>query len=213
MRRLILLRPEPGLAASARRAEAMGLEVVRHPLFTVEPIPATLPDEAFDSLVLTSAHAVRCAAPLLQQVKRLPTYAVGAATAAAATNAALNVVSIGTGGIDGLRLPPGRLLHLCGETHKTIAGDVLSLPVYRTVPTLGPLPALGDAVIAVHSPEAGTRLNALAQIHRANASIAAISPAAAAACGVGWASVDAAVEPSDQSLLALAAALCQSCAP
>jgi uroporphyrinogen-III synthase len=40
--------------------------------------------------------------------------------------------------------------------------------------------------------------------------IAAISPTAAAACGEGWLAVQSAPNPDDQSLLALAAGLCQS---
>ena len=213
MRRLILLRPEPGLSASARRAEAIGLAVVRHPLFEVEPLPAELPDGPFDALVLTSANAVRYAGPLLRAVKNLPTYTVGTATAAAATNAALRVVAVGTGGVEGLQLPPGRLLHLCGESHKSLPGDVVAVPVYRTLPIGDPLPPLDGAVIAVHSPEAGSRLDALAGLDRSTAAIAAISPVAADACGQGWASVESASAPDDQSLLALAAALCQSGAP
>ncbi len=38
MRKLLLLRPEPGLSASAERARALGLEVIACPLFRVEPV-------------------------------------------------------------------------------------------------------------------------------------------------------------------------------
>jgi uroporphyrinogen-III synthase len=43
--------------------------------------------------------------------------------------------------------------------------------------------------------------------------IAAISPAAAEAAGVGWGVVEAAGEPSDDALLALAARLCNKPVP
>jgi uroporphyrinogen-III synthase len=48
---------------------------------------------------------------------------------------------------------------------------------------------------------------------RATFRIAAISPAAAAACDTGWEAVAAAPEPSDAALLSLAAKLCQSPRP
>src|SRR5262245_7688966 len=60
MRKLLLLRPEPGLSASAERARSMGLEVVRCPLFHVEPVEWEAPDPAaFGALLLTSANAMR----------------------------------------------------------------------------------------------------------------------------------------------------------
>jgi uroporphyrinogen-III synthase len=45
---------------------------------------------------------------------------------------------------------------------------------------------------------------------RSGIAIAAISTAAAKACGEGCMSVEAAVEPTDSALLALAARLCDS---
>ena len=51
------------------------------------------------------------------------------------------------------------------------------------------------------------RLSELAGQRNA-AQIAAISDAAAAACGVGWEAIAVAAEPNDNSLLALAASLC-----
>ena len=38
MRKLLLLRPEPGLSASAERARSMGLDAIACPLFRVEPV-------------------------------------------------------------------------------------------------------------------------------------------------------------------------------
>ena len=60
MRKLLLLRPEPGLSASAERARALGLEVIACPLFAIEPVEWEAPDPAdYDALLLTSANAVR----------------------------------------------------------------------------------------------------------------------------------------------------------
>jgi uroporphyrinogen-III synthase len=75
-----------------------------------------------------------------------------------------------------------------------------------------PNPALlQEAVALVHSPAAGRRLAAITARERIR--IAAISPAAAAACGPGWARCEAASQPSDAALLGLAAKLCEEQAP
>ena len=43
MRPLVILRPEPAATASAEQARAMGLEVVKIPLFEVVPVAWTAP--------------------------------------------------------------------------------------------------------------------------------------------------------------------------
>jgi uroporphyrinogen-III synthase len=63
-------------------------------------------------------------------------------------------------------------------------------------------------VVLVHSPAAGRRLDEV-EAPRGRTRIAAISPAAAIACGTGWAACEAADEPSDRALLGLAAKLCE----
>ena len=83
-----------------------------------------------------------------------------------------------------------------------------STAAYRSTPIANPdLPPLRGLVIAVHSPRAGMRLSELSDEH-ATAIIAAISDAAAEACGHEWAGIAVAAEPNDKSLLALAASLC-----
>lgn len=216
MRRLLLLRPEPGLTASSRRAEAMGLETVSCPLFEVVPLPWTAPGaDEFDGLLLTSANAVRHAGPGLETYRDLPVYAVGPATAAAATAEGLEVEQTGPGGVAALlsALPSTlRLLHL-GGLHRTgndHPGGVFSIAVYESRQIDRPaLPDVSNMVIAVHSPRAGKRIAELVE-HRAATSIAAISHAAAVACGDGWSEVAVAAEPSDAQLLALANKLCQT---
>jgi uroporphyrinogen-III synthase len=188
----------------------VGLEVRRHPLFAIEPVSWTLPDGPFDGLLLTSANAVRNAGTL----PPLPVHAVGEATAAAARFAGLDVVSVGEGGakdlIAGLD-PEHRLLHLAGEEHVLPRGahGIVTVPVYRAVP-LG-LPDAGlveGSVLLVHSPAAGRRIG-LFKGRRVEARIAAISAAAAEACGEGWERVGAAAVPNDSALLSLAAELCK----
>ena len=216
MRKLLILRPEPGASASAERARALGLEVLICPLFAVQSIAWTAPDPArFDALLLTSANALRHAGPGLRALAVLPVVAVGEATADAARAAGFAVSHVGDAGVDALlRTLPGRqhLLHLAGEDHWTVetAHHVEHQPVYRAAMIDDPrLPDLSDLVVAVHSPRAGARLGQLAGDRSATV-IAAISDAAAAACGPGWQMVEHAKRPDDMALLALAARLCQS---
>jgi uroporphyrinogen-III synthase len=219
MRRLLLLRPEPGLSASSERAQAMGLEVVTCPLFEVEPLEWSVPDAAkYDALLLTSANAIRHGSDALEALKSLPVHAVGTATAAAAKDAGFRVLTVGGGDLDDLltKLPISlRLLHLAGEDRREAASghQIDSLTVYRSVPIEAPnLPNLEGMVVAVHSPRAGRCLAELTTTHHHTA-IAAISTAAAHACGDGWERVEVAERPDDASLLALAATLCHTSLP
>lgn len=188
----------------------MGLEVRCHPLFVAEPVAWTLPECPFDALLLTSAAAIRHSGRL----PALPVHAVGEATAAAARKAGLEVATVGEGGVDALlgRLPEGlALLHLAGEEHIVPTQPrqrITSVAVYRMAELALPDPALlRQAVALVHSPAAGRRLAAVEGRERIR--IAAISPAAAAACGPGWARCEAAAQPNDAALLGLAAKLCE----
>lgn len=222
MRRLYVLRPEPASTETVKRAEDMGLEARALPLFGIEPLGWDVPDPLqFHALLLTSAKAVSCAGEGLERLSALPVYAVGSATAAAARAAGLRVAAVGNGGIEQLlpMIPPQlRLLHLCGRDRRPMeAGSrsVTSIEVYRAEPL--PVPdahrELQGQVAAVHSPRAGARLAEL--VHGADRStirIAAISPAAADAVGIGWNLIEFAQLPSDEALLALAARLCEGSA-
>lgn len=212
MRPVLILRPEPGASATAERAAALGLEVRRYPLFAAAAVPWTMPDGAFDALLLTSATAVRLAGTL----PNLPVHAVGEATAATAKMAGLQVMSVGSGGVAELlaALPPDlRLLHLAGEERIVPAEarqTITSVIVYR-MELLGlPAPAtIEGTVTLVHSPAAGRRLAGIAADRRA-IRIAAISPAAVSACGSGWDRCEAVEQPNDAALLSLAAKLCET---
>ena len=219
MRRLVLLRPEPGLSASMARARDLGIEFIAAPLFRVEPVAWALPDPArYDALLLTSANAIRHGSDRLAQLTHLPVHAVGSATAEAARKADFTIASVGEAGVAALldTLPADlALLHLAGQDRHDVATDrrIDVRIVYRSVAIAEPrLPPFDGLVIAVHSPRAGARLVAVAGARPA-AAIAAISAAAAAACGPGWQSVDIAAAPDDASLLALAARLCQNSSP
>ncbi|GAA4009665.1 hypothetical protein GCM10022280_03270 [Sphingomonas swuensis] len=212
MRALLILRPEPGALATSLRAEALGMVADRHPLFRTEPVAWTLPPGRFDGLLLTSANAVRHAGAL----PALPIHAVGQATAEAAVAASGTVATIGDGGVKELLAALTadlRLLHLAGEERivpASPAQEIVAVPVYRTVALDDPPASLVDGrVLLVHSPAAGRRVAALA-CDPATVRIAAISEAAAAACGArGWNRAEAAERPDDGALLSLAASLCK----
>ena len=209
---LIVLRPEPGASATASLARDLGLEVRSIPLFEIAPLAWSAPDPAlFDAILFTSANAIRHGGHELGRLKGLPAHAVGAATAAAARAAGFTITSTGDGGVGDMRLPDNqRLLHLAGKHHRA-SRAAITFPVYEARPIARPdgLDELGDCVAAVHSPRAGRRLAELIG-ERSTIAIAAISPAAAEACGSGWRTVEAAAQPSDSALLALAARLCES---
>jgi len=214
MRRVLVLRPEPGASETLARAGQLGLDAVSIPLFEVEPVTWALPDpRIFDGLLLTSANAAHLAGARLNDLAHLPVYAVGEATAEAARSVGLDVVATGDSGVDRLLdsiAPTVRLLHLAGEDRKVPASgqNVTQITVYRSKPL--PAPDLADAgasIVLIHSPRAARRFAELAN-DRASIAIAAISPAAAEAAGHGWESVHVAQRPVDDALLALAARLC-----
>jgi uroporphyrinogen-III synthase len=220
MTRLVILRPEPGASATAAAARALGIESLVVPLFAVEPVDWRVPEPVeFDAVILTSVNAILHGGVQIDRLRDLPAYCVGEATATAAREAGFKVANTGSGGVDMLlgSLPPGlRLLHPCGVDRRepqTARQVIVPVSVYRAV-AIEPGDAIrliGGAVVAVHSPRAAARLSALANVlglRRETIRIAAISDEAAASAGPGWQSVDAAAEPSDSALLALAARLC-----
>jgi uroporphyrinogen-III synthase len=218
--RVVVLRPEPGASATVKKARAMGLDAAKVPLFEIEPVAWEAPDPAdFDGLLLTSASAVRMAGDQLNALRGLPVHAVGEATAEAAREADLEVVTVGNAGIDALldSLPFDlKLLHLCGEDRREPSGApqvITPVVVYRAKAIDAPdLSAIEGAVVLVHSPRAGRRLSELVR-ERGSVAIAAISAAAAKAGGTGWERIEAADAPNDEALLALAARLCNKPPP
>lgn len=222
---VLILRPQPGGDATARRAEAQGFPTVVAPLFTIEAEQWSAPDPAeFDALFVTSANAVRAAGPQLEQYRKVPLYAVGCATATAARQAGFTDIVEGiSDGSDLLQqaMADGmqRLLHLTGRDHMAIGdprAEIKRHIVYRAEP-VGRLPeralaALGaGAITLLHSPRAArifAQLLGDAGSRRETIRLAAFSLAVARAAGDGWRQVAIAAQPTDQALLAAAARLC-----
>lgn len=220
-RPVAILRPEPGNAATAGRALALGLRVIRLPLFEIRALAWTPADPAaHDALVLTSANAVRNAGPRLHDYAHLPVFAVGKATAVAASAAGLRVTAIGSGGLAALsetlgQHRIGRALHLAGRDRVIV--DALHLSDVRIVyaseavaVTREDIARLFGCVALLHSPRAAMRFARAVDaggLTRSSIAIAAISEAVAAAAGSGWETVQAVPEPGDDALLALAITL------
>lgn len=219
MRPLVVLRPEPGATATCEAARSAGLHPISIPLFRIEPVEWQAPDpHRFDALLLTSGNAARHGGSELSRLRSLPAHVVGEATAAAASEQGLRVETVGSGGVDDLlgKLDPElRLLHLCGEHRREPRRSVTPIVVYRSaaMPPPQELRVIEGAVVAVHSPRAGRRLAEVSgEVDRSRTCIAAISDEAASVAGEGWERVEAAAEPNDLALLALAARLCDNSA-
>ena len=161
-RSVAVLRPEPGNSRTAAAVEAMGLDAIRLPLFTVFPVAWSPPEpDAYDAIVATSANAFRHGGTGLAALTALPVLAVGAATAAAARAAGFAVTA--TGERDAASLVAeahGRLLHLAGREHRPVAGAATRI-VYATGTTTvdaARLATLAGQVALIHSPRAAARL-------------------------------------------------------
>ena len=226
--RVLILRPELGASKTAERARALGLEAVAAPIFRIAPLGWEAPEpDPFDAVLLTSANAARCAGPELLRFMHLPCYAVGEATAAAATKTGFSDVR--TGQSDGAAVATlmaangvRSALHLCGQDHVALDPPGLRMErriVYRSTP-VSVLPeeaslALDEqALVLIHSPRAGLEFSKLVEPEaKERIALAAISEAAASAAGPGWKGKAVASQPRDHALLELAVKLCKTGRP
>lgn len=211
----LVLRPEPGNAATCARLLAAGIAPVGLPLFGARALPWTPPDpDGFDAVLLTSANAARLGGEGLRTLAHLPALAVGAATAAAARAAGLDVAMTGDGDAAHLAAAAraagyARPVHLAGRDHRPTGAA--AIPVYASEPLPVARGALAQALSAgatalLHSPRAARRFAGLVdagRISRARVAIAALSPAVLAAADDGWGWGGAAATPDDDALVAL----------
>jgi uroporphyrinogen-III synthase len=216
-RTLAVLRPEPGNAATLARAEAAGFAAISLPLFEVRALGWDVPDPAaYDALILTSANALRFGGEGLTALTRLPVFAVGPHTAAAARAAGFAVTTVGDG--DGAKLMElaglrgiSHALHLTGRDRTLEAGGPIAtvIAVYESAAVPVDTTALLGKTALLHSARAARRLAEVvdaAAIDRATIAVAAFSPAIVAAAGVGWAATATAASPDDAALFAAARA-------
>lgn len=218
---LIVTRAEPGCAATVGSAAALGFGAWAMPLFAARALDWNPPDPGdFDALLLTSAQAPRLVGAGLAPLSGLPVFAVGAATAQAATEAGLRVAL--TGATDGQSILDamtsqniGRILWLCGRDRTDFdarAADLVPLPVYAVDPVDPPADWCGliaaPAVVMAHSARGAARVAALAGPARKHLTLLAISLAAARAAGDGWRETAVPAAFGDAAMLAEAHALC-----
>ena len=223
-REVLILRPLPGAQDTARRAQGLGLAPVVAPLFEIVRVDWAPPDAArFDAVMLTSANATRTAGLGLAAFRHLPAYAVGEASAAAAT--AAGFADVRTGPADGIALAAMMAAAGVALAFHPRGADTVAIPnpgfaiesaiVYSAEP-VGTLPEAAsealrrDALALLHSPRSGAHFAALAAGFRPTTRIAAVSEAAAAAAGPGWRECHIAPVPRDHALLELAAKLCKN---
>lgn len=214
-RRVAVLRPEPGNAATCARLADAGIDPLALPLFEMGALPWQAPDPTdFDALLLTSANAARLAGPGLMAFAPLPLLTVGEATAAAARDAGLAPHRIGTHDAEALigearAMGLARLLHLGARETTIRAGGIVarSIAVYGSIDRALPeeaLAALAGAVALVHSARAAARLAAIVDEGnpaRQSIAIVAISDAAARAAGTRWQKTMVASAPHDGAMI------------
>ena len=222
---LVIIRPEPGNAATTAAARLLRLDTHGFALFEVvtRSWEAVVPGR-YDALLIGSANVFRHGGPGLAALRSLPVYAVSEATANAALAAGFARVKSGGGAMQALLgeldHDHHRLLRLTGQERVSlILPNGVSIDervVYASQPRA--LPAELDAllrqpaVIALHSAEAAQHLTAecvRCGIRRAPLRLAALSARIGAAAGDGWGEVAAAAMPDDKALLALARQMCQ----
>lgn len=219
---VVVVRPEPGHAATIAALRAEGLNARSLPFFETRALDWTPPDLAMiDALLFTSAQGVRLAGPGLAPLRARPVIAVGPATAAAARDAGLSVVLTGASDAAAVAeqarmLGLTRLLHLAGRDR------VETVAMVRTVYAADPVPipikrirTFAGEIVLLHSARAARRLAELldaADMPRAAIAIVAISDKVAKAAGPGWRSVAIAAAPHDGAVVAAARALTRTAA-
>ena len=232
--RVLVTRPRLDAEAFAEALAARGHEALIEPLLEITLAePSALPPEldAFQALLVTSANGLRAVAALTDR-RDLPVFAVGPASAEAATAAGFARVESAEGDVEDLirlvrtRLSPadGVLLHAAGTA---LAGDLkgeleaAGFTVTRAVLyTAEAASRLSDAArvalregrvdaVALFSPRTAETFAALlreAGLSEATRPLRALCLSAAVAAkleGLDWAAVEVAARPESEALLAL----------
>lgn len=103
---VLVTRPHPDDAKTAEALRARGYEVLRAPMLRFEALPFQDDGDAtYGAVIVTSANALRAIAPQLadHRLLKLPLFAVGETTAAAARNAGFREVTASGGDAGALR--------------------------------------------------------------------------------------------------------------
>lgn len=220
---LIVIRPEPGNAATIAAARERGLHAIGYPLFRIEPTRWSVAEGRFEAILAGSANIFRHGGPQLDALKHLPVIAVGEATASAARTAGFTVVRTGEGGLQPVveTLAPGTYLRLAGEDRVTLAPPpgvrIETAVVYaaRPVPLPDELVAVlaRPAVVLLHSGAAAKHFRQQCErtgITRESLYLACLAPRIAALAGDGWGDLRIADSRTDSDLLELGRRMCQT---
>lgn len=140
--RLLVTRPEPEAQVTAEVLRSAGHQVLVEPMLVVRPVPdVNLPLDGVDALIVTSANALRALEDHrdIEQLRALPLFAVGTATAGLAHRMGFRSAIAGPGTAAELATliknevaAGGTLLHLAGDV---LAAD-LATPLARAGLTL-----------------------------------------------------------------------------
>jgi uroporphyrinogen-III synthase len=222
----LITRAQPGADATAASLRDLGFDAIPVPAAIVQATNAAILIEGVQALLMTSAAAARntLATP---ELKRLPVYAVGDATAASAVKMGYeNVISAGGDGaalavLAADRMDPsaGALLHLRGQE---VAGDVTGMltacgfqtrlvEVYQTHDH----PSFGDdmraylresqGLVLFHSPAGARRFEVAAAQHDLDLSVWHGVGLSSACLGpldnLGFGSLSFALRPDEEALI------------
>ena len=168
---VLVTRPHPDDAATAAALRARGFEVLRAPMLRFEAVPFGDDEDAgYGAVIVTSANALRAIEAKLagSRLLKLPLFAVGEHTAAAARDAGFSQVMAGRGDASALRdlvlasvkakrlKKASTLLYLAGaDLARDFAGElgekgftVVTHTTYRMVPASSLPPEICDAFVA-----------------------------------------------------------------
>jgi len=173
---ILVTRPHPDNEATAANLRARGHDVLLAPVLKFEPVGFHDDSETrYNGIIVTSANAIRGVVPQLQEPRllKLPLFAVGEHTAAAARDAGFSMVFVAGGDAAALRdrvlqaardkvlKKKGTLLYLAGaDLSRDLAGElgeagfnVVTQTTYRMTPVKH-LPNDVSAGFAAHGIEA-----------------------------------------------------------
>lgn len=216
--KLLIIRPQPGADATARRLRAAGYEPILMPLFSIEHLPMQRGStDVYDAILLTSGNGARAALEFLTHNHIKPIYAVGSATASALHALSLPVTQTGSEGVEALvrgAVADGhqRLLWLAGEDYSPmppVEGVTIDIEiVYRSATVSTPDDFVRHVsesdVVILHSSRAARYFGELCAsmgLPRAKVRLATFSSAIAKAAGENWAAMIIADAPNDAALL------------
>lgn len=219
---IIVIRPEPGNAATLAAARGCRLDARSFPMFDVGPLPWQAPQGHFDAILAGSANVFRHGGLQLGLLAKVPVMAVGTTTAEAARAAGFAVKRTGDGGLQPLVevLPSGDYLRLAGQDRVTLTPPpgvrIVTQELYTVQPQ--PMPAALKAlleqggVVLLHSGEAARHFASECErlgISRNRLYLACLAPRIADLAGLGWGAIDTAATRTDTDLLELASRMCQ----